>query len=491
MVFELSNPKDFLILVVDDYADNLKVLRVILERVGYRLTFARSGAQALERISTISPDLILLDLMMPDMDGLEVCNVLQRDPKFVSIPIIFLTASHEIEHLINAFKAGAVDYITKPFSQPELLARVQTHLELKHLRDRALRQAEQERIVNSITHGIYYSLKLQTVLHTAASELLAFLNADRVIIAQFSDRQGCSLLTEATSSHINLPSQNAEIPIDDAFAEAAQIQNWQVQANLPSTLPENHRQWLVQNGVKAELIVPIFQNQAPWGVLVAHRCTMESAWSADEVTVLERIVTQLAIAIQHSTLHEQLYEANQKLQYVAHTDSLTQVSNRRRFDEYFEQEWARSQREQLPIAFLLCDIDYFKQYNDCYGHLQGDWCLQQVAQAISKITNRPADLVARYGGEEFAVLLPNTELKGAVHVAQEIQRAIAQLNIPHRSSDLGPILTLSIGIASFQASHKHIAQDLIETADRALYSAKLGGRNRYIVGAPTVTSPPT
>jgi len=132
---ESFKPENFYILAVDDISTNLKLLRVILEPIGYSLTFAKGGHQALERIKASKPDLILLDLMMPEMNGLEVCKELKSDPEYASIPIIFLTASNEQEHIINAFESGAVDYINKPFKKAELFARIRNHLLLKHTID--------------------------------------------------------------------------------------------------------------------------------------------------------------------------------------------------------------------------------------------------------------------------------------------------------------------------------------------------------------------
>lgn len=148
------NPGEFLVLVVDDVSHNLEVIADILEEVGYDTTFATSGEQALERIKTAQPDLILLDLMMPGMNGFEVCYQLKRDSQLEEIPVIFLTASHEKDHLIEAFEKGAVDYVTKPFNAPELLARVRTHLELKHTQDQlrqCLNELEKLAITDSLT----------------------------------------------------------------------------------------------------------------------------------------------------------------------------------------------------------------------------------------------------------------------------------------------------------------------------------------------------
>lgn len=148
------NPSNFLVLVVDDLSLNLQIVGTILEQEGYGTTFATSGKQALERISRANPDLILLDLMMPEMDGLQLCKHIQINWNSEDIPIIFLTASHEKKHLLEAFNRGAVDYITKPFNAPELLARVKTHLELKHTRDelkKALAELEKLATTDSLT----------------------------------------------------------------------------------------------------------------------------------------------------------------------------------------------------------------------------------------------------------------------------------------------------------------------------------------------------
>lgn len=177
-----------------------------------------------------------------------------------------------------------------------------------------------------------------------------------------------------------------------------------------------------------------------------------------------------------------LKAANQELQRLVSLDSLTQIANRRRFDEYFSQEWQRGLREQLPLSLILCDVDYFKQYNDTYGHPMGDRCLHAVAGAIERAVKRPADLVARYGGEEFVIVLPNTELMGAVQVAQLIQQEVRQLCIPHNSSSVSQFVTLSLGIASQIPQSQNSPEMLLAVTDRSLYHAKERGRNTYYLG---------
>ena len=177
-----------------------------------------------------------------------------------------------------------------------------------------------------------------------------------------------------------------------------------------------------------------------------------------------------------------LQAANKELQRLAIIDGLTQIPNRRRFDEYLDNEWRRMKRKNNPVSLILCDIDFFKLYNDNYGHQEGDSCLQQVAKAIQKAAKRPADLAARYGGEEFAVILPDTDVAGAVHIAQQVCETVSGLKIPHEHSKVSRWVSLSLGVASAVPSKGKRVEDLIQKADSALYRAKEQGRNRVYPG---------
>ncbi len=175
---------------------------------------------------------------------------------------------------------------------------------------------------------------------------------------------------------------------------------------------------------------------------------------------------------------QQLAQANQELQRLAGIDRLTQLANRHYFDEVLEREVRQMKRGGTPLSLIFGDVDYFKLYNDCYGHLQGDWCLQQIAQGIQRAVRRPQDLVARYGGEEFAVILPQTDAAGAIAVAKNIRRQIQQLQIPHAQSEVSQYITVSLGIACAFPEDNCSAGQLILAADRGLYRAKEQGRDR-------------
>ncbi len=193
-----------------------------------------------------------------------------------------------------------------------------------------------------------------------------------------------------------------------------------------------------------------------------------------------RIVGTLIDISKYKQVEVSLQKANDELQRLAALDDLTQIANRRRFEDRLNQEWRRAQRDNTFLAVIICDIDYFKNYNDTYGHLQGDQALHTVAQAINNALKRPMDLVARYGGEEFAMILPGTNINGAQRVAKEVKEAVDALHLEHLSSEISDHVTLSFGVAAIVPKSDVASKVLVETADRALYRAKAQGRNRIL-----------
>jgi diguanylate cyclase (GGDEF)-like protein len=177
----------------------------------------------------------------------------------------------------------------------------------------------------------------------------------------------------------------------------------------------------------------------------------------------------------------ELLSANKQLERLASEDGLTEIANRRHFDVYLATELARARRTKQTVALALCDVDFFKPYNDHYGHPAGDECLKRVAAALQFACRRPADLVARYGGEEFALVLPETELNGALQVAETARKAVEQLNITHGHSNAASHVSISAGVAAQLPGMSITAEQLIMAADEALYQAKHLGRNRVVV----------
>jgi diguanylate cyclase (GGDEF)-like protein len=179
-------------------------------------------------------------------------------------------------------------------------------------------------------------------------------------------------------------------------------------------------------------------------------------------------------------LNSELQRHKEKLTQMSYVDGLTSVANRRRFNECLEAEWNRAVRSRLPLSLMLLDIDFFKQFNDRYGHSAGDDCLVSVARVLSACMKRDSDLVSRYGGEEFALVLPETDYSGARNVAAEIQSGLRGLAIEHKSSPTAPQVTVSIGIASAIPAEKDTHMELLEAADKQLYAAKEAGRNQVL-----------
>jgi two-component system chemotaxis family response regulator WspR len=202
----------------------------------------------------------------------------------------------------------------------------------------------------------------------------------------------------------------------------------------------------------------------------------------DKIELIARIRAHSRSYLAQQQLREmqiELEKKNKELQRLSSLDGLTGIANRRRFDEYLEQEWLRAARVNKAISLILTDIDHFKTYNDNYGHQGGDEVLRQVAQALEAGIRRPGDLAARYGGEEFAIVLPDTDPEGAVQVADKLRHAVESLNIPHAHSSAADHVTISMGIATIFPREGGLAAALIEAADQGLYEAKKGGRNRF------------
>ncbi len=187
--------------------------------------------------------------------------------------------------------------------------------------------------------------------------------------------------------------------------------------------------------------------------------------------------------LQQAQVYKQLEAANQALQHLANVDGLTGLANRRRFDDYLNTQWINLAQEELPLSLVLCDIDYFKFYNDKYGHPAGDLCLQKVGAVLNTKAQKNQDLVARYGGEEFAVIMPNTHANGAVYVAKGMQEGVKDLQIDHHGSIVSQYITLSMGVATIIPTWESSPSDLIVAADKALYQAKAEGRDRIILNS--------
>jgi diguanylate cyclase (GGDEF)-like protein/PAS domain S-box-containing protein len=341
-------------------------------------------------------------------------------------------------------------------------------------------QAEGERLITEVTQQIRQSLNLEEVLNTTVNSIRECLGSDSVAIYQLESDGNGYFAAESLSDDYPQRLEQTLHPFSRTRDFSYYYQGLPtVLHNIQeSDLSADVFELLQLYQIKAAMVVPILNGEHLWGLLIAHQCSAPRYWQAFEVNLLQQLASQVAIAIHQSVLYQQVQAANEELQRLATLDGLTQIANRRRFDQYLENEWHRLKREQMPLSLILFDVDFFKRYNDTYGHLAGDDCLRQLGSALKSVIKRPTDLVARYGGEEFAVILPNTEIEGAISVAQTIRQAVYDLIIPHAQSSVCDRVTVSLGVASIVPNCETSPQDLINAADKSLYIAKQQGRNR-------------
>lgn len=354
----------------------------------------------------------------------------------------------------------------------------------KRTEAQVMQQAQRDRLTAQVTQRISQSLDLQQILDTAVLGLRQILAASRVLVYVLHSSQGGQVAAESVfDQHLSVRGQTI---IDHCFSLSSSLVGDYRHGRFQNTpdiyaagLADCYVKALAEMQVRANLVIPIIQDERLWGLLVCQQCDRPRQWQTAEIDMLTQMASHLAIAIQQSELYQKLQQANQELQHLATHDKLTGLPNRRYFDDYLDQEWRRLTRENAPLGLIFCDIDYFKQYNDAYGHLVGDDCLVLVAQAITRSVKRPADLTARYGGEEFAVILPNTDMAGVIRSAQRIRREIHLANIPHQTSLIRDHITLSMGLACWHPCSTMTPDALKAMADQALYQAKQSGRDRY------------
>lgn len=398
------------------------------------------------------------------------------------------------------WETGAVNFLTQiavqlgfAVQQAEQLAEVEQ--KAKYLRA----ASQQQMILFNLISEIRESLDLDTLFKTTAKEVRKALESDRVGIFRFDPESNYCYGEFVSESVLPVYDSALSIKVNDyCFGEQYAIHyqqgRMQVLTDIYNAgLKDCHIQVLEQFQIKAQIIMPLIMGSKLWGLLCIHQCENSREWTPTEIRFVKQLAAQFSVALEHSHLLAQtrsqthelgqtldaLQEANLKLERLARLDGLTQIPNRRYFDEFLDQEWRRMAREKQFLSLIMLDVDYFKLYNDFYGHQARDKCLIQIAHAAQQILKRPADLLARYGGEEFAVILSNTDKSGACEVAAQIQSAIKALGIPHPSGK-EEIVTISLGVATQIPSFDQTLHTFIDRADRALYQAKQKGRDCWI-----------
>ncbi len=417
------------ILLVDDTSDNLYLLEKFLVPQGYTVFYAMSGKKALQLAEQLRPDLILLDVMMPGMDGFETCKRLKKNPGLRDIPVIFVTGRTEVKALAKAFEAGGVDYITKPVKRQEVISRVKTHLQLQHL------NRERQRMIIALDE---HKSRLQAVIDhidegIITSDMDGTIESVNLQVSKLSGYSGRELIGKSFTHLMDRP-----------FSR-------QYREGLDAVLRND----------KSHEIVGLRKDGS----------TYPLAFFMRRIDVAK----PLLLGVMRDITLEKRYQEN--LQRLSETDSLTGVANRRKFENILSEKWKAAVRNRRYLSLIMLDVDHFKRFNDSFGHPRGDRCLIMIAEAMNRVVKRTPGMVARYGGEEFVVLAEG-DSEQALEIGKKIIREVHQLGIPHVADTGNDHVTVSLGIASLKPTLESKAVELLQQADSALYRAKQDGRNR-------------
>lgn len=457
------------VLVVDDVLPNVKLLAAKLTREYFDVVTANSGPEALERIHAQHPDIVLLDVMMPGMDGFEVCEKIRADPATMHIPVVMVTALSDASDRVRGLEAGADDFLTKPVNDVALFARVRSLVRLKMMTD--------EWRLRESTSGQLGMLVATDSVHTQTAEAARVLvvedsaiDLDKIVETVARDRD---IVTDTDTCAGGLELALAEefelivisltLMREDGLRLCSQLRSHEKTRQIPILLlaDETDMDRIAKGlelGANDYLIKPIDRNE-----------------------LLARTRTQVRRKRYQDKLRAN-YEASLSM---ALTDSLTGLFNRRYLSAHLPRLLDRSGGNNKPVSALLFDIDHFKVVNDTWGHGVGDEVLKEVAQRTSR-NLRNFDLVARLGGEEFVVIMPDTDGSQAMAVAERLRRRIAEEPFTV-SAAVGKIdVTISIGVAladwTLDAEGRPESGDaLLRRADTALYQAKRSGRNRVVM----------
>jgi two-component system, cell cycle response regulator len=508
---ELVNNRALKLLLIEDNLTDANWISELLNEHNYHKSNVRHVVKLEDAINSLSQDdfdAILLDLSLPDSQGIKSLDLMQQ--KAPQLPVVILTGDDDPEIAVQSLRQGAQDYLIKGEFEGKTLTRsIQYAIERQRIEFNERQQALMKRMLDTIRN----SIELETILKTTVREIQQFLHTEQVLIYRCESNQTEELAVVSSSfnpqpGQLNIKEFNSKINLSALKSIVSQSTSVRsVEDTKVDYSPEHYGQSF--HPVKSYLILPIWfgessdrtydltypiidphelpESQAGlWGILIAYNTNITRKWQDWEIKFLQKLTSQVTIAIQQSQICGRLQTANQKLQELAILDGLTNIFNRRYFDLVLNKEWQRLTREQKPLSLILFDVDHFKAYNDVYGHQQGDICLHKIAQILQKSTRRPADMAARYGGEEFAIILPNTDIKGALFIAKNIKQELAQKQLPHPKSSVSKYVTCSMGISSIVPNSQQSVHQMIEIADKLLYQAKNAGRNQIIVSQPKI-----
>ncbi len=443
------------VLVVEDHPINQQMVTAQLEKMGLNVSLANNGEEGVARVKSESFDLILMDIQMPVMDGYRATEEIRQFN--TEIPIIALTAAALVEDKRKALDVGMNDHLGKPFSAQELYQHLVSWLETRSV-DAV---AESEKVAldyfiqspdnNDVQVPVVspgYKHKVLIVDDMPANiKILASLLKDEYVI-QVANKGLKAIEVASSKEPPDLILMDILMPEMDGYEVCRRLKNNPSTHSIPiifiSALDE------VSDEAKGLSIGAVDYITKPFHPDI----------------VKARVRNHMNLKIKKDLLEK-----------MSHIDGLTQVANRRSFDVQYEKELKRAARNNRPLSLILLDIDFFKRYNDHYGHGKGDECLIRVASELQAVISRPGDLFARYGGEEFVALLPDTDEAGARKIAEKMLVTIDNLGLVHEYSSIADHVTMSAGFATILPGVE-LNNSLLEVADKALYRAKNTGRNQ-------------
>jgi two-component system, cell cycle response regulator len=451
------------VLVVDDILSNVKLLEAKLTAEYFEVVTAYSGAEALAKIGNCEPDIVLLDVMMPGMDGFEVCRRIKANPATAHIPVIMVTALDQSSDRVAGIEAGADDFLTKPVDDAALFARVRSLVRLKLMTDELRMREATGQSMGLVDPAV-------SMIEGAPSGRILIIEDRPEAVAWFvgalepdNDVSSVDTFEEALvrvrGGDYDLIIVSLGMRGFDGLRLCSQLRSLPQGRHVPILVivSDGDRRKLnqaLEMGVNDYLTRPVDRNE----LMARVRTQLRKKRYADRLRHNVQLSLEMAI-----------------------TDQLTGLHNRRYMSRHLEDLLAQSRKTGRPVSYVIMDIDFFKAVNDTYGHDTGDEVLQEFARRIAANV-RGIDLACRFGGEEFVVVMPDTDIAFAYTVAERLRRQIECTPVSINRPPGKLTVTVSIGISAFEGP-EDTAEALLHRADQALYQAKRTGRNRVVADA--------
>lgn len=449
------------VLVVDDLPQNVKLLEAKLSSEYYTVFTASSGIECLSMVKQCQPDIILLDVMMPEMDGFETCKRLQEDPDTVHIPVVMVTALSEVSDRVQGLESGASDFITKPIDEVHLFARVKSLIRLKlMLEELRMRDKTRAEFGMDDERALKVKDKISGNVLIIDDDVVQSRNIQEALQAHHHNVQNSDptdALDMTGSNDFDLIIVNTALDEEDGLRLAMGIRSQDNNRQTPIMIlvDEDEKNVLVKGlemGVDDYILTPLENNE---------------------------LIARTSTQIRRKKYQDLLRESYEENLTAAVVDSLTKLYNRRYLDAHLANMVQKSHDKNMPLAIMSLDIDHFKEVNDKpgWGHHIGDEVLKEMGSRIRE-TIRNTDLATRPGGEEFVVIMPNTDLQQATNGAERTRQRVQDSPFVISAEPGEAHITVSIGVACLNSGED--AQSLLQRADKALYQAKETGRNRVI-----------